>query len=400
MSLDTEKIEILLGDWPCKLPARTFEPFNSLVIAFLSELSVEILKDSEIREFPDLASFAFFIRESNLLRLSEKHDIREIRKGRGMVFHIAPSNVPLNFAYSLVFSLLAGNSNVIRLPSKDYYQVSLITSTIKTLVTKPQYLLISELVYFIRYGHDKEVTQAISDFSDARVVWGGDGTIRKIRESILPLSAIDIGFRNKYSATIISAEKFLVTNSLRIDDLARKFFTDAYLFDQHGCSSPKLVIWFGGESDIREAKEIFWKKVQCIAEAEYDLQQIHSVDKFVEMCQLALQDPEIVLIKNTNYLFRVSVTPNNKLIGRFQGSNGIFLETSLPRLEEVPDLLSENFQTLTYFGFEKQELESIVINLKNAGLDRIVPVGQAFNMETIWDGMDLVRTLSRVIDLK
>ena len=286
MSLDTEKIEILLGDWPCKLPARTFEPFNSLVIAFLSELSVEILKDSEIREFPDLASFAFFIRESNLLRLSEKHDIREIRKGRGMVFHIAPSNVPLNFAYSLVFSLLAGNSNVIRLPSKDYYQVSLITSTIKTLVTKPQYLLISELIYFIRYGHDKEVTQAISDISDARVVWGGDGTIRKIRESILPLSAIDIGFRNKYSATIISAEKFLVTNSLRIDDLARKFFTDAYLFDQHGCSSPKLVIWFGGESDIREAKEIFWKKVQYIAEAEYDLQQIHSVDKFVEMSKI------------------------------------------------------------------------------------------------------------------
>ena len=96
----------------------------------------------------------------------------------------------------------------------------------------------------------------------------------------------------------------------------------------------------------------------------------------------------------------MSVTPNSKLIGRFQGSNGIFLETSLPRLEEVPDLLSENFQTLTYFGFEKQEFESIVINLKNAGLDRIVPVGQAFNMETIWDGMDLVRTLSRVIDLK
>jgi len=35
-----------------------------------------------------------------------------------------------------------------------------------------------------------------------------------------------------------------------------------------------------------------------------------------------------------------------------------------------------------------------------SGIDRIVPVGKALDMDVTWDGYDIVRSLSRVIDVK
>ena len=38
----------------------------------------------------------------------------------GMIFHITPSNIPTNFAYSMIFGLINGNSNI-TVPSKKFY---------------------------------------------------------------------------------------------------------------------------------------------------------------------------------------------------------------------------------------------------------------------------------------
>ena len=46
--------------------------------------------------------------------------------GRGLAYHIAPSNIPINFAYSLVFGLLSGNTNIVRLSSKNFIQIKLL----------------------------------------------------------------------------------------------------------------------------------------------------------------------------------------------------------------------------------------------------------------------------------
>lgn len=400
MKTESTSLNVLLGKWPIEENTLTFEPFNHEIVDFLADLSNALFMDPEIKQFPDLAAFAFFIRKNNLIRLSELHSISEYRRGRGFVFHIAPSNIPLNFAYSLTFSLLAGNSNIVRLPSRDYYQVGAVCTALRELMFNPKYAHISRSIILIRYGHDTEITQLISEICAVRIVWGGDETIKRIREIPLPISAIDIGFVNKYSSALVSAEQVLNSKESVVGKLALNFFKDSFLFDQHGCSSPKLLIWFGQDDHIRDAKKIFWAKVQSIAESEYDLQQIHSVDKFVSVSLLAANHPEVVLVKVSNFLYRLEVATDSPLIGRFQGTNGIFLETSVKFLEDTVDLLGSNFQTLTYFGFTKDELKSIISNLKNEGLDRIVPIGQAFNMETIWDGMDLIRTLSRVIDLK
>ena len=69
-------------------------PFSDEVILYLNELSSILLRMPEVRHYPDVVTFAFFCRKANLLHLQKEHATNSLRLGRGLVFHIAPSNVP------------------------------------------------------------------------------------------------------------------------------------------------------------------------------------------------------------------------------------------------------------------------------------------------------------------
>ena len=102
------------------------QPFAEDVIEWLNALSGSLLKDPQSRQYPDIVTFAFFCRRANLLKARTIYGScqdNQPRLGRGLVFHIAPSNVPVNFAYSLVAGLLAGNSNIVRVSQKQFPQV-------------------------------------------------------------------------------------------------------------------------------------------------------------------------------------------------------------------------------------------------------------------------------------
>ena len=48
----------------------------------------------------------------------------------------------------------------------------------------------------------------------------------------------------------------------------------------------------------------------------------------------------------------------------------------------------------------KEKLFDIVYNTGNIGIDRIVPIGSALEMGIIWDGYDMIYSLTKIIDLK
>lgn len=87
-----------------KLPAKKI--FDDAVCSYLNTLSGFILKDSTIRNYPDIITFGFFCRKANIEKIKKNYS-QNFRIGRGLSFHIAPSNVPINFAYSMVIGLLS-----------------------------------------------------------------------------------------------------------------------------------------------------------------------------------------------------------------------------------------------------------------------------------------------------
>ena len=46
------------------------------------------------------------------------------------------SNIAMNYAYSLVFGLIAGNTNIVRLPSIKFPQVNILNHIIKNQLKK------------------------------------------------------------------------------------------------------------------------------------------------------------------------------------------------------------------------------------------------------------------------
>ena len=76
-------------------------PYSELACDFLNDLSAELRNNKANNVYPDVIAFAFWCRKSNILSLKEQFKDNNIRLGRGLVFHITPSNVPVNRALPL-----------------------------------------------------------------------------------------------------------------------------------------------------------------------------------------------------------------------------------------------------------------------------------------------------------
>ena len=70
---------------------------------------------------------------------------------------------------------------------------------------------------------------------------------------------------------------------------------------------------------------------------------------------------------------------------------------------EDPNILyyvNNKYQTLTYFGLSKNVLRNFILDNRLEGIDRIVPIGQALDINFFWDGYDLNKILTRIIDIR
>jgi len=375
-------------------------PFDGAVRGFLAQLSARMMADSVTRTMPDVMSFAWWCRKANIERLAMTYDKTELRIGRGLAFHVTPTNVPVNFAFSWVFSLLAGNANVVRLPSRDFAQIPFIVRHITALMNEKVFAELCSMNAFVAYGHQEKITEAFSAMADARIVWGGDATIQAIRKSPLPARSVDVCFADRTSLCVLGAASILELKQEALEQLASNFYNDAYIMDQNACSSPRLVVWLGNEAETEEAGERLWGAVRAQVERRYELAEVASVDKFIQACRDAIElDCVTDMRRGDNRIYRLRLNALTGEIANLRCGSGYFYEYATERLDDVAVVVTSQVQTLTYFGVPREELASFVRQNRVRGIDRIVPVGAAMDIGLIWDGYDLIRTLSRVCDV-
>lgn len=382
-----DDVKYLAGN---SLEVVSYAPFHDNAVEFLQALSKKLL---QYRDFPDIVTFGFYIRKSNILKLKEKYINEVTRIGKGLIFHISPSNVPINFAYSFLFGLLSGNSNIIKVSSKEYEQVNIICNEINILFQEEQFSLIKKTNVFIRYTNIDEVTEYISSISDGRIIWGGDETIKHIRKFPLKVRGIDISFADRYSVCILGSDEVCSADESQLKRLADNFYNDAFLFDQNACSSPQVVFWYG--NNVEKAKNIFWNSVRKAA-SRYDLAPVKIVDKYTNMLHniVDYDNFKAVLYGNEIYCLEIDKYYDN-LLGRF----GLFYEITLDSMEKIVSTIRDKCQTITYFGVDKTLILNTILNNNVFGVDRIVPVGMALDIGIIWDGYDIVNSLTRIIDV-
>jgi hypothetical protein len=401
-----QEVDFLVGSNPIKwetlLGISTMPVLDDTIIGFLSEVSSILFKNPLIRDYPDVATFAFFCRRSQLMGLRDKVVETEgvIKVGRGIVFHVTPGNVPVNFAYSFFAGLITGNINIVKVPSKEFVQIQLIVDAIKTVLQGNHYRnVLSDRIFIIRYDRNSKATDYFSEICDVRVIWGGDETIRNIRNAKLQAKSIDITFADRYSISIMNAKEYLhFQDKYR---LALDFFNDTYLTDQNACTSPQTLYWLGEEHEIRAAKEYFWDYLQqALLNKNFHLQPILAIDKLVTFYSQAISMDNIHKENGaSNDIWRISNNSIDPNVEKFKSKSGYFNETSIKTLKEINTVVNRKYQTIGYFGFKRSELAEWINEARPSGIDRIVPIGKTMDFSLFWDGYDLLSNLTRSIQI-
>ncbi len=381
------------ADIAAMLPkVRARIPFEDEIINFLNEVSKELMGDRSAKTYSDVVTFGFWIRKGSLLKMKERFEKNDdMHLGRGVAFHIAPSNVPVNFAYSLVAGLLCGNANVVRVPSKNFPQVDIICNAINKVLGNHESM--REYVLCIRYGRDKDINDLFSSVADVRVVWGGDQTIAELRKSPLPPRSGEITFADRYSLAVIDSDSYLSLDNK--SKVAEDFYNDTFFSDQNACTSPRLVVWTGCK--IKEAKEVFWEKEHNIVEKKYTFQAIQGVNKLTQSYLIAVAEPGVKIENHKdNLIIRISIPKISDYLMNYRDNSGYFYEYDCKDVMDLTPLCNDKrCQTISYIGDNRALLPLIQSGIK--GIDRIVPIGKTMDFDLIWDGYNLPSLMTRTV---
>ena len=374
-------------------------PFAEEVLAFLSDLGSALMKDREAKRYPDVVTFAFFCRRAHLEALKAEYAGQvDDRLGRGLTFHIAPSNVPINFAYSLVAALLAGNACVVKASSQDFVQTRIVCRAMESLF-KGDHAAMASYVNVVIYPRERQdVTESYSAECDARIIWGGDETVRRVRAAAMPPHAVEVTFPDRYSLLCVNAQAVLAMDEKQLAQTAQGFYNDTYLTDQNACTSPRLVYWLGSGETLKVAQERFWNAVLAYVKPRYPIEPVVAVDKLTAAYRAAigLKGAKVQPMAD-NTIVRVQVDELCAEIDEHRCAGGFFIEYAAETLDALIPVVKRKYQTLSYIGMDREELRRFVVENGLRGIDRIAPVGHTMDFALTWDGYDLIRTLSRRI---
>lgn len=376
-----------------------FCPFDPILIDFCSALSDKLF---EQKQWPDMIALAFWLRRGHIEQLKEQFHASIKRHSflmpSGLVFHITPANIEAMFLYSWLTSLLCGNGNILRLPGGRTPRFEEFVSLIKELLIR--FKPIQESTLFVEYGHEEEITRYISQRAAIRVIWGGDETIEKIRMIPLNPRAREIAFPDRFSIGLIHAARYLDHTGDEKDKLAAKVYQDIYNFDQAACSSPRLLYWYGNEAEVNTASDIFYEQLQQKIEAKkYEVSLGGALLKQTYLYNQALDLP-LTKVKRFSNELSIAYVETPKDACRLHPGQGLIYQTRIESLSSLAHFITPHDQTLTYYGFSEFEMASLIITLNGQGITRVVPMGQALNFETIWDGMNLFSQFTQEVTLQ
>ena len=209
----------------------------------------------------------------------------------------------------------------------------------------------------------------------------------------------DIAFANRNSICLMNSSEILKLNKKDLNRLVQKFYNDTFLVDQNACSSPHVIFWYGNKTN--KAKIKFWTELHYFAKNNYNLEYASSFYKYDRLLSDILTNTNY--INHTNYggyIYCINLKNKHINLTDLVSRWGYFYQFDIKNINMVLNFSNNNTQTLTYFGFKKEMM------LKNfdlkyfKGIDRIVPVGQALDINLNWDGYDVINALTRIIDLR
>lgn len=375
--------------------AELLKPFDGAVLAFLEQLSKRLLHHPKKQNYPELTALGFWLRNSQLNSLKRSLFTMEnvLRKSLGTVVHYTPANVDTMFIYSWVCSLLMGNSNLLRLSSRPSAVRDILLNELNRLFEQPEFEGISQTNLFVTFEHDAPVSSEVSLLADARVIWGGDDSVTKIRSLPVKPRCRDIAFADRFSAALINTD--VLQQESDYQELASKLWRDTQPYAQMACSSPRVIFAIGPH--YQQASQKLGRFLDKLsADADVDITRATNHLVTTQLLQSQHQASNIVY---QGVVSIVELAQFNSEALDWHCGQAMFYLLSVQNLGDLLNFSEDKLQTLSYWGVEKQDLFKLLENESIRGIDRVVPVGQALDFSPCWDGYELLTQLSKIITI-
>jgi len=391
-ALDEEALLAKLGEARRRLAL----PFSAERVDLVAGVAETLLGPRRSAASGPVAHFAFWTRRAALAKLASGFAARvpphAIARPRGLVFHVPPQNVETVFLYSWVLSYLAGNANLVRLP----HEISARMRAIVDLFLERLQAAGDDGQLFVHYPSQGDLGTKISALSDARVVWGGDAKIALFAPLPLRNGGKSIWFGDRFSFSTINGAALAELNDAALRALAKKLHNDIFVFDQMACSSPH-ALYVVGEAAAHSAAV---KRLLDAAALEWTIDDPaggvgHAIGKMTAAFTAAASGrASSVHWRDTQLTSIVASAPQRQDL---RVGGGFLSVVFIPSLAEVAGFIRESDQTITYFGWERGEIEAVAASRVGLGVSRWAPIGTALDFDFLWDGYDIPFELTRLV---
>jgi hypothetical protein len=232
------------------------------------------------------------------------------------------------------------------------------------------------------------------------MVWGSDSTVSNVRSVLLPPTAREASFPDRFSAAAIDGVSYWHAAESERNELVEKFATDLFAFDQRACSSPRLLVWTGLYEDAAPAWEDFYKRlVETKLARNYNVDASVCVSKlasaYMALHDLSVEDWQV----RSPALTTIHLSNLDKLsdFKRVNYGFGLLLATHMEKLSDFAAFTDSCDQTLSVWGYKPEPIKAFLDASTGHHFIRIVPVGQASTFDYVWDGVNLFESMTRLM---
>lgn len=352
---------------------------DGLVLDFMASLSRLLMAQGQA--WPDLVALGFWLRPAALMAHVAAY---QDRSPLGLTFHLVPSNVPTLGVFSWLMALLAGNSAIVRLSSRQDAVQHQLLALCAALLDEPKWQAIADRVRFIRYPHDEQSTVAFSAACQLRVIWGGDATVNTIRAIALPARARELVFPDRRSLALIDCAAWLALDAENRQRQQAALAQDISQFNQQACASPTSLVWLGAMPAAERSALLAALAQPFAREPAYGMARlVHGQLAMAQGCALQVESHDsLALLQGVMRADGVQV------------GGGVLLERHYAGLAQWL-AAGDQIQTCVCVGVAPEQVLAVARQYPATRLDRLVRPGQALAFDWFWDGQDLLAAMTR-----
>src|SRR5579862_2640692 len=312
----------------------------------------------------------------------------------GIVGHWPAGNIDIQPVLSMTCALLGGNACLVRIPRDLEEQTRRLIAALVEVDTNS---VLSSRVRLLVFGHEHDDLQrAMAESVDGAMIWGGEEAVAQVRSLPFPHWARIAVFGPRTSVAAVDASSWSDVEGR--ESLCRRIARDVWQFDQQACSSPQVLFV---EKQNGDSTSPFIQALRAAFDAE---NRVHPREKMEAStapaicraraaCLTADETHNAVFSSGPDWTIQDGA--GTQMPEPTQGRTLAVLQ--VPDLVEAVATLDSSVQTLGLAVADAGREAVIASIAASRGVDRVVPLGRMHVFAPPWDGMDLIRTMVRMV---